>query len=115
MRYGIALGVAALVVLLGGLFPVQTKRSILADFRRQIREEKAAGTLPPEMQHLDPETATMEGFAFELPAQVVARITIADIIQGYWFVLVPFVVFGCCGAAALSYKIWAPNPSSPAN
>lgn len=110
LRYWIALGVAAGIILLGALFAVQTKRSILADFRQQLRKEKAAGTLPPEMQHLDPDTATMEGFGFELSEGTVARITIADIIQGLWFALIPLVVFGCVGVAALSYKLWKPNP-----
>lgn len=112
MRYGVAFIVAAGILLAGALFARQTKHTVLAEFRKSLREAKAAGTLPPELQHLDPETATMEGFGFEIPAALEARIWAADIIYAFWFVLGPLVIVSCLSLAALSNRFMP--PSAPA-
>jgi hypothetical protein len=109
MRYWIALVVALAILLLAGLFSWQTKRIVREQFRKTLREAKAAGTLPPELQHLDPDTAKPEDLGFELPAALMTRVAIADMILARWFVLGPLVILLCLGAAALSYRLVKPK------
>lgn len=109
MRHGIALVVAFAILLLAGLFTWQTKRIVREEFRKSLPKAKAAGTLPPGLQHVDPDTAKPEEIGIELPAVSVIRIAIADLILAYWFVLGPLVVLLCLGTAALSYRLVKPR------
>lgn len=109
MRYGIALVVAFAILLLAGLFTWQTRRIVREEFRKSLREAKAAGTLPPGLQHLDPDTAKFEEVGIELPAVSMTRIAIADMILAYWFVLGPLVILLCLGTAALSNRLVKPK------
>jgi hypothetical protein len=109
MRYGIALVVALAILLFAGLFTWRTKRIVHEELRKSLREAKAAGTLPPELQHLDPDTERFEEVGIELPAVSVTRITIADLILAYWLVLGPLVILLCLGTAALSCRLAKPK------
>ena len=56
--------------------------------RAEFERAKAAGDLPPEIQALDNDTVSKQGFGKELPDTVVMKLTLANLFQIYWFVFV---------------------------
>lgn len=92
MRYAIA-AIFSLLILAGGAGWCRHTRQSLEDaLRASFEQAKAAGDLPPEMQDLDFESVSKEGFGTELPGSMVMKLSIADLFRIYWYV---FVILVC--------------------
>lgn len=66
----------------------QTRQNFEDMMRAEFECAKAAGDLPPEIQGLDYDLASKQGFGTELPDTVVMKLTLANLFQIYWFVFV---------------------------
>ena len=73
-----------------------------ADFERA----KAAGELPPEVQELDFETVSKQGFGTELPGSMVMKLSFTNLFEIYWFVFVILV----CGVSFGIAHWMSPQP-----
>jgi hypothetical protein len=98
VRYGIALAVAVLLIGAGALYVRQVTRSVEHKVRQALREAKAAGQLPPE---IDPEQVPLVDFGVDLPASEILRVKLAHLLVIWRFVLVPMVLLGSLGIARM--------------
>jgi hypothetical protein len=104
MRYIIALVVAALLI--GGvvLYIRNTDRAIEQAIRQALLNQKLAGTLPPELQGIDPQTADLSklgDFGMKLPAALEHRLQLTYYLTDFWYIWAPLIVLVCMGAAVL--------------
>ena len=76
-------------------------RSLVEQFRQSLREDAAAGRLPKELDGVDLDTVTPEGFEIKVTADEMNRIMIADLLSNLWFIWIPAVFAGCLGIAYL--------------
>lgn len=106
MRYVIALVVAGLLIGGGFLFVYQTDRSFEGYFRDALRKQKQAGTLPPELQNVDIDTAEMRDLGHDwnlhLPAAWMRRIQISLMLHKWRYILASVTVLGCLAVAFLT-------------
>ena len=96
MRYAIALIVAALII--GGvvIYIRQTDRAVEQAMRQALLKNQQAGTLPPELQGIDPQTADLSqlgAFQMQLPAAVERRLKVSYALTDYWYVWTTLVVY----------------------
>ena len=96
MRYGIAAVVAALIIGAGALYARQVGRSVEGYVRQALREAKAAGQLPPD---IDPEHAEFRDFGVNLPASLTREVDVAHFMIVWRAALIPAVLLGSLGAA----------------
>ena len=111
IRYVLAFFSACLIIAGGTAFCAYVRQSFIEDFREELRKEKAAGTLPPELENVDIETISpFDGFDLEVSEQQIFKLDLAILLSEFWFIWV-FVTFGACfGVAYLLGQ--APKPPS---
>jgi hypothetical protein len=97
MRYGIALLVAAFIIGAVWFFIWQTRRELVAG----IRQQQAAGNVPPEMANVDPETVDSGQFNLRVPASLQVRLDLARLLRVYWFLGALVLLALCLGTAAI--------------
>jgi hypothetical protein len=109
--------VAALLIAAGGLFVWHTFHSLDRAVRDSLRQAKQAGTLPPELQDVDPETAELKipDMQIKLPSGLQQRVEIAYLLMDWWYIWVPLILVAAPGITALlSRDHSVPNlPPSP--
>ncbi|MCH7989442.1 MAG: hypothetical protein IID46_09900 [Planctomycetes bacterium] len=109
IRYVLAFFSGCLILAGGVAFCASVRQSFIEDFREDLRKEKAAGTLPPELEDVDIETITPDGFDLEVSEGQIFKLSLADFITEFWFIWV-FVIFGACfGIAYLLGKTPTPQ------
>jgi hypothetical protein len=104
MRYVIATVVSAMLI--GGvvLYIRQTSRLIEQTMRRALLKQQLAGTLPPELQGVDIQTADLSklgDFGMTVPAALMRRIRMTMALTDWWYIWGPLVLIVCFGSAAL--------------
>jgi hypothetical protein len=104
MRYVIALIAAGLII--GGVtfYIRQTDRSIEQAMRQALLRQQQAGTLPPEFQGVDLQSADLRqfgDFAIKLPEALEKRLQLTMFLSDYWYIWGPLTVILCLGAASL--------------
>jgi hypothetical protein len=101
MRYLVALVVAAVLIAGLALFARQTFRDFEGRLRQSLREQKEAGTLPPQWRGIDVETVDVWslGFQMKVSREQQSRLHAAMILSDVWFVWAPAVVLLCLAAA----------------
>jgi hypothetical protein len=95
LRYVLAFFSGCLIIAGGTIFCASVRQSFIEDFREDLRKEKAAGKLPPELKDVDIETITPDGFDLEVSEEQMFKLNLADFFTEFWFIWV-FVVFGAC-------------------
>jgi hypothetical protein len=113
MRVLIPLAVAALIIAAGGLFIWHTHYSVDQAIRNSLRQAKQAGTLPPELQDVDPDTADLKipDTQIKLPSGLHQRLQIVYLLMDWRYILVPLILVAAFGITALlSREHSAPNP-----
>jgi hypothetical protein len=98
LRYVACLAIAALLILAGVLYVRQVEHSVGERIRRELREAKAAGKLPSE---IDPEADDLAGVGVPLPASEIRRIELAHLLVAWRVVLIPLVALGSVTIAYL--------------
>jgi hypothetical protein len=95
--------VATILIAAGFAFSWLTVRAFHAQVRQTLREQKAAGKLPAELQDIDPETwdSSKIDFQMKLPRGMETRLQIVFWLTDLWFVWVPLVFILCFIAAML--------------
>jgi hypothetical protein len=104
MRYAVALVVAAAITGCLIFYVRRTDRVIEQAIRQMLAKQQQAGTLPPELQDIDPRTADLGklgDFQTSLPRGIERRVKLSYWLAGYWFVWVPLVVVLCLGVASM--------------
>ena len=86
------------------LYVLQTKAALQSQVRADLRQMKADGTLPPELENLDIDTADFEGWDVEVSEGMMLRAEIANALAGLWFVWIPLVVSVCLAVAYVTGK-----------
>lgn len=106
MIYVKSLALAALVISVGAVFVWLTFRSTENKIRDSFRQQKAAGTLPPDFQDVDIETIDISkvGFQMKLPRAYELRLQIAMWIVDLWYLWSALTVGICLGVAALARR-----------
>jgi hypothetical protein len=104
MRYGVALGIACLIILFGAIFVWQTERHLNSLFRRALQQAKAQGNLPAGV---DPKTAHYRDFGIDLPAGEKLMVKITHLFVRRKAILIPVVVFVSLVIA------WVTKPKRP--
>jgi hypothetical protein len=108
MRYVIALAAAALIILAGVLFVRQTYRSFNQFVRQTLKQQKLAGTLPPEFDDVDIDaTDRLPDMQMSLPHKWEIRLKAVMWMRDFCYLLAPLTVLLCLGVAALVGKLRA--------
>jgi hypothetical protein len=105
MRYGIAVIVAVILVSAAELFIWSTKRVV-----DQIVSRAGEGARRDETPDPDARTFGKGDFGVAMPAAFVLRISIANLIATWRWILIPAIVLGCLGVAWL---LGAGRPVAP--
>jgi hypothetical protein len=102
MPYIIA-GIASLLLILGGWYFVHSSERFLQttfnEEKKQLKEMRDAGKLPPELRDVDIDGLELEHMAMKLPPGMEQRLEFAHLLQNYWFVLSPLAIGLCFGLA----------------
>ena len=95
--------VALAITVLGAAFVFYTHSSLTKQLRAEVKQMAAEGKLPPELQGVNPEEITLDGFGIELSSGEMMRVSIADALSHFWYICIP-LVFGLCigGACGVS-------------
>jgi hypothetical protein len=105
MKYVIALVASALIILAGILFVRQTYRSFNQYVRQTLKQQKLAGTLPPELNDVDIDAADqLPNMQMSLPHHWEIRLKSVMWIEDFWYLLAPLTVMICVGVAAVVGK-----------
>ena len=115
LRYGIALIVAALIILGGILFVRQTHSEIESIFepqRLRLKQQKADGTLPEEWKDVDLDAIEYTDFGMAVPPAFQLRLELTMWLVGFWWLFAPLVVVAWLGAAFLLGRIFRHGPAS---
>jgi hypothetical protein len=98
MRYIVAIVLAGLIIAGGAWFVRHTEQSLRQRVRASIKEDQAAGRLPPdiEAEQVDP-----ADWGIELPRSEMLRVQIAEAVTAWRFVLASAVLLGSLGIARL--------------
>ncbi len=107
MRYGIAIVLAATIIGAGAFYVRRVERSVEQKARNALKQAKAAGQLPPE---IDPDRVNDLGI--QLTASEMRRVQIAHGLVALRFVLIPLILLGSLGIATLLSRN---PPSHPAH
>jgi hypothetical protein len=99
VRYVLAAAIACLIISAGFTVSWHIHRSFLDRFRQQLRADAAAGKLPRELEGVDLDSVTPEGFDVRVSDAEMTRMQIADLLSHLWFVWAPLVVVVCLGMA----------------
>jgi hypothetical protein len=98
MRYGIALIIAVILIAAGAFYVRHVERSVEQRVRQSLREAKAQGGLPPD---IDPEQADLTSFGVDLPATELSRVQLAHFLVAWRLVLIPTVLLMSLGIARI--------------
>ena len=101
LRYGTALGVAAILILAGFFFVQTTVAEIKATSeqpRQRLKQQKADGTLPEHLKDADLDTVE---FGMQVTPRMHRRINVSLLLADWWYIFIPLVVAMCLGAAFL--------------
>jgi hypothetical protein len=101
LRYIYAVIASCFLVIAGFAGAKYLRRSFVEEFRQNLREAAATGRLPKELDRVDLDTVTPEGFTMRVTAAQETRLMIASLLSNLWFVWVPMVCAGCFGTAYL--------------
>jgi hypothetical protein len=101
VRYLIALAVAAVLIAAGALYVWLTFRSFDDQIRQSLRRQQQAGTLPPEFQGIDIDTANIRDIQIQVTRGQEARMQAAFLLSDFWYVWAPLAVAVCLGVATL--------------
>lgn len=99
MRYGVAMAVAALLILGGCVFVGSTNRALADYLRQQFLALERAGKLPAELQGLDPDKLRPDDLEVALPPGLFSRLEVAALLSGAWHFLIPALLVLALGAA----------------
>jgi hypothetical protein len=99
--YLIAVIAAALMVAGAFAFASLTRSEFIESLRQDLRDAKAAGTLPAEMQNIDIETLDPADMGVEVSPGQMRRLWLADVIENIWYLWAPMTVLVCLGIAAV--------------
>ena len=92
MRYLVAAVVACLVIGAGFGFGRHLKRAFIEDFRQSLRTAKAEGRLPKELEGVDLDTFSPEGWEFRITTKAERQIWLADWLIYGWHIWIPATV-----------------------
>jgi hypothetical protein len=109
LRYGIALIVAAVIILAGFLFVRQTHGEIERKFeqqRQRLKQQKADGTLPDEWKNVDLDNMKYTDFGWPVTRGFQIRWDLAMWLVGFWWFLIPLVVAACLTMAYIFGRIF---------
>ncbi len=109
LRYGIALIVAAVIIIAGFAFVRLTYGEIEANFeqqRQRLKQQKADGTLPDHWKNVDLDTMKYTDFGMRVTRGMQIRLDLSMWLVELWFVMIPLVVAICLGAAYLLSRIF---------
>lgn len=98
MRYAISLAVAVLLIAAGAGYVRYVEQSFEQQARQRLREAKAAGKLPPE---IDPEAPELPAMGFPLTAPEMRRIQIAQLLVAWRLVLILTVLLASLAIARI--------------
>jgi hypothetical protein len=103
VRYLIPLAFATMLIAAGGLFVWHTFHSLGRAVRDSLRRAKEAGTLPPELQDVNPDAADLKipDMQIKLPSGLHQRIQIAYLLMDWWYLWVPLILVAAVGSSAL--------------
>ncbi|WP_437227823.1 hypothetical protein SH661x_000574 [Planctomicrobium sp. SH661] len=101
VRYLVAIVLAALIVAGGFFYVAWVRQSFLESVRAELRAQKAANSLPPELQDVDIETFVPNNMGFEVSSSVARAIIFADFLSACWAIWVPLVFTVCLGGVAV--------------
>ncbi len=99
IRYGLATVTCCILIAGAFAYASHARTTFLAEFRQSLREAKETGELPPELENVDLETVTPEGFDIEVTQSQMTRLLVGDVITGFWFIWVPLIIAICFGTA----------------
>lgn len=102
MRYIIAVVVASLLTGAGFGVGRYMKRALIEDLRGSLRTAKAEGTLPKELEGVDIDNFTLEGWEIRLSQKAMRQIWISDWLLYGWHIWIPIVFLGSIGIAYLT-------------
>src|SRR2546428_3112468 len=108
LRYGIALGVAVIVILAGVLFVRRTDAEInarLEQERQQWKQQKADGTLPDAMKNVDLDALQLRDVGMTVTPGMMLWLDWAGLLAHFWYVLIPMTVVLCLGVAYLAARL----------
>ena len=98
-HYVAAFVIAILIIVAAFVFALRTEHAFIEGLRQDLRDAKAAETLPKEFRDVDIETWEPNDFGVVLPERVLLRLAIADFIRSRWLFWIPFVCAVCFGVA----------------
>jgi hypothetical protein len=104
-RLLIALLVAFAVIAGGFVFCAFSERKLLAEMRQGLRDAKAAGTLPPELQSIDVETMPLADVGVPVSRSLMRQAAIANWLENLAVILIPLVIGTCVLAAVLGGRV----------
>lgn len=110
MRYFIAIGVAALLSAAGAVFVWHTHFSVGERVRQNLRSMQQSGQVAPELRGVDPNTVRLEDLDVKLTSSEMTRLDLAEFLTVFWYVLVPFCLALCVGAAFVIGKLRGRSP-----
>jgi hypothetical protein len=104
LRYGIALGIAALVILAGVVFVRLTDAALNVKFEQQRhrwKQQKADGTLPEALKDVDLDAMRLDNVGMTVTPGMQLRLDWAGLLTHFWYVLIPLTIGLCLGVAYL--------------
>lgn len=104
-RFLMSLVAAGLIIGGGFMFCTLAEKRLINEARQALRQAKAAGTLPPELQNVDLETMPLEDVGIPVGKSTMRMVTVADRLSQFAVFLVPLVIIACVGAAWLLGRI----------
>jgi len=104
MRYVVALIVACTIFGAGALYVLFAFWSVETTIRETLRRQKEAGTLPPDLQDVDPDAPKLPDIAIQLPRGEQTKLQLAMLLEDWWFVLAPLTITVCLGIAKLTER-----------
>lgn len=91
LRYGIAVIVACIITAGGFGLAQHLRSSFIAELRQHLRTMKAEGKLPQELESVDIDNFTPEGWEVRLTEGQERRLKTADWLRYGWHIWVPVV------------------------
>jgi hypothetical protein len=101
LPYVVAALAAAAIIAAAFAYASHTRSAFVESLRQDLRDAKAAGTLPAEMQDVDIEKLDLADMGIEVTPGQMRRLSIADFIDEIWYLWAPMVLLVCFGIAAV--------------
>jgi hypothetical protein len=110
LRYGIALAIAALLIVAGVVFVRMTYAELNDKFeqqRQRSKEQKAAGTLPESMKDVDLDALRFDHFGMTVTRGFQRRLDIAGWLAEFWFLFAPLTILVSVGMAYVLGRVFS--------